>query len=65
MDKTLTERLRDLEYAVRQSMTVREDQDEPAQPQHIDEAKHCGITVVADATKGDLLSAVQTRVRAS
>lgn len=60
----LIERLSKLEYAIRQSMTVREDQDEPAQPEHKDEAARAGITVDAAVTKGDLLNAVQTLVRA-
>jgi len=59
------ERLVTLEYAIRQSMTVREDQDEPAEPQHIEEAAQCGITVDDAMSKGDLLNAVQTLHRAS
>ena len=61
----LIARLTKLEYAIRQSMTVREDQDEPAYPEHNDEAKHCGISVEDEMTKGDLLNAVQTLVRAT
>lgn len=61
----LIERLGILEYAIRQSMTVREDQDEAAEPQHIEEAAQCGITVDDAMTKGDLLNAVQTLHRAS
>ena len=58
------ERLTILEYAIRQSMTVREDQDEPANPEHKDEAERYGISVDSTVTKGDLLNAVQTLVRA-
>ena len=61
----LIARLTKLEYAIRQSMTVREDQDEPAYPEHKDEAERHGISVEADVTKGDLLNAVQTLVRAT
>ncbi len=59
------ERLVTLEYAIRQSMTVREDQDEPAEPGHIQEAAQCGIAVDDAMNKGDLLNAVQTLHRAS
>lgn len=59
----LIERLTLLEYAIRQSMTVREDQDEPAHPEHKDEAERYGISVEDTITKGDLLNAVQTLVR--
>lgn len=61
----LIEHLSKLEYAIRQSMTVREDQDEPANPGHKDEAECYGITVDSEVTKGDLLNAVQTLVRAT
>ncbi|MFJ7567521.1 hypothetical protein ACIQW9_11245 [Herminiimonas sp. NPDC097707] len=61
----LIERLTILEYAIRQSMTVREDQDETADPQHREEAGCCGISVDAAVTKGDLLNAAQTLVRAT
>ncbi len=44
-------------------MTVREDQDEPAEPEHKDEAERSGISVDNAVTKGDLLNAVQTLVR--
>jgi hypothetical protein len=63
MDETI-ERLITLEYAIRKSMTVREDQDEPADLQHTDVAKSYGVSVEDGITKGDLLSAVQTLVRA-
>ncbi len=62
--KDLIERLSALEYAIRQSMTVREDQDEPAIPQHLTEAAQYGITVSEAMTKGDLLNVVQTMHRA-
>jgi len=45
-------------------MTVREDQDEPANPQHLSEAARYGITVSEAMTKGDLLNVVQTMHRA-
>lgn len=62
--ENLIERLGVLEYAIRQSMTVREDQDEPANPQHLSEAAQYGITVNEAMTKGDLLNVVQTMHRA-
>ena len=46
-------------------MTVREDQDEPAEPQHIKEAAQCGIAVGDAMSKGDLLNVVQTLHRLS
>jgi len=55
--------LNKLEYAIRQSMTVREDQEEPADPEHKDQAERHGISVDSALTKGDLLNAVQTLVR--
>ena len=61
----LIERLKALEYAVRKSMAVREDQDEVAEPQHVEEAQACGIWAEDATTKGDLLGAVQTLVRAT
>lgn len=60
----LIERFRQLEYAIRQSMPVREDQEDPADPQHLAEAAACDIAVTPDLSKGDLLSLVQTRIRA-
>jgi signal recognition particle subunit SEC65 len=61
----LIQRLSNLEYAIRQSMTVREDQDEAANPHHTHEAESYGISVEVNVTKGDLLNAVQTLVRAT
>lgn len=61
----LIERLTILEYAIRQSMTVREDQDEAAELPHMNEAERCGIAIEDAMTKGDLLNAVQTLVRAT
>jgi hypothetical protein len=58
------ERLQTLEYAIRQSMPVREDQEDPAAAQHLDEAAACGIVVPPELSKGELLSLVQTRLRA-
>ena len=60
----LKQRLRTLEYAIRQSMPVREDQEDAADPAHLLEAAACGIATPADLSKGDLLSLVQTRLRA-
>lgn len=61
-------RLQKLEYAIRQSMPVREDQEDPADPLHLKEAAACGIdvtpTIAATLSKGDLLSLVQTLMRA-
>ena len=57
-------RLQQLEYAIRQSMPVREDQEDPADLQHLEEAAACGMSVTPSLSKGDLLSLVQTRIRA-
>jgi hypothetical protein len=57
------ERLKTLEYAIRKSITVREDQDEPADLSHSEEAVRCRVDVEDGITKGDLLTAVQTLVR--
>lgn len=57
-------RLQKLEYAIRQSMPVREDQEDPADPRHLEEAAACGVAVTPELSKGDLLSLVQTRMRA-
>lgn len=46
-------------------MTVREDQDEAAELPHMNEAERCGIAIEDAMTKGDLLNAVQTLVRAT
>lgn len=56
-------RLHKLEYAIRQSMAVRDDQEDPADPQHLEEAAACGISITPELSKGDLLSLVQTRLR--
>ncbi len=61
----LIEQLQLLEYAIRRSITVREDQDEPAELQHKEDVKRYGVDVEDDITKGDLLNAVQTLVRAN
>ena len=49
-------------------MPVREDQEDPADPQHLTEAAVCGIVVTPaiapTLSKGDLLSLVQTHIRA-
>lgn len=64
----IPERLQKLEYAIRQSMPVREDQEDAADPQHLDEAIACGIAITpamaSMLSKGDLLSLVQTHIRA-
>jgi hypothetical protein len=61
----LIERLTNLEYAIRRSITVREDQDEPAEPQQKDEAGRCGIALEGTPTKEELLNAVQTLARSA
>jgi hypothetical protein len=49
-------------------MPVREDQEDPANSEHLAEASACGIAVTPaiapTLSKGDLLSLVQTRIRA-
>jgi hypothetical protein len=57
------EQLQKLEYAIRQSMPVRDDQEDSADPQHLADAATCGIAVTPDLSKGDLLSIVQTHLR--
>ncbi|HTH95197.1 MAG TPA: hypothetical protein VL550_08190 [Rhodocyclaceae bacterium] len=59
-----TGQMQSLEYAIRQSMSVREDQEDPADPLHIEEARRYGIPAHDDLSKGDLLSLVQTHLRA-
>ena len=59
------EQLQLLEYAIRRAITGREDQEDAASNEHIDAARGLGISVDADASKGDLLAAVQTRLRAA
>lgn len=59
----LIETLTRLEYAIRQSITVREDQEDNADPHHVEEAKKYHINTTDDMTKGDLLNAVQTHLR--
>ena len=61
--ESLIERLRNLEYSIRQSITVREDQEEDAEPAHCSEAERCGIASAGLLTKADLLNAVQTALR--
>lgn len=65
MDKPDITELQNLEYAIRQSMSVREDQEDPADPLHVDAARQYGIPVTPSLSTGDLLSLVQTRIRAS
>lgn len=60
----LIEQLIHLEYAIRTSITVREDQDEDADPHHVEAARRYRINPVNGMTKGDLLNAVQTLLRA-
>lgn len=57
--------LQELEYAIRQSMAVREDQEDPADPAHMAQAAACGIAVSPELSKAELLSMVQTRLRAA
>lgn len=59
------QRLQNLEYEIRKSITVREDQEEDADSRHVDEVSRCGITVPEASTKGDLLNVVQTALRAA
>lgn len=59
-----TTQLQRLEYAIRQSITVREDQEDAADPLHVEEALRYGIDAPTGASKGDLLSLVQTHLRA-
>jgi hypothetical protein len=61
----LIEQLQLLEYAIRRSITVREDQEDAAGREHIAAARGLGIGVDAEASKGDLLAAVQTLLRAA
>lgn len=61
----LIEPLKVLEYSIRHSITVREDQEEDALPHHLDEARRLGIASDDASTKGDLLNAVQTALRAA
>jgi hypothetical protein len=62
-DTELIERLQTLEYDIRQSITVRENQEEDLETRHAQEARSCGIRVGGLLTKGDLLNAVQTALR--
>lgn len=59
----MLEDLKRLEYAIRQSIPVREDQEDPADTQQLQEARRCGIDIRGELSKGDLLSLVQTRLR--
>lgn len=56
-----------LEYAIRQSTAVREDQEDDADTCHLETAKNYGINVTnnmaSSISKGDLLNAVQTQLR--
>jgi len=61
----LTDRLTQLEYAIRVSITVREDQEDAATPEQLEEAAACNVHIEQDMSKGDLLSAVQTLKRAA
>ncbi|MGV3742155.1 MAG: hypothetical protein ACO1NO_07590 [Burkholderiaceae bacterium] len=64
-NEDLIEQLRKLEYSIRQSITVREDQEEDADPVHTREAERLGIAGAGLVSKGDLLNAVQTALRAT
>jgi hypothetical protein len=59
------EQLKHLEYEIRRSITVREDQEDTADPQQIDAAHQLGIAADTQSSKGDLLSLVQTHLRAA
>jgi len=61
----LAAQLQLLEYAIRRSITVREDQEDAAGIEHIEAARGLGVSVDAAASKGDLLAAVQTLLRAT
>jgi hypothetical protein len=61
----LIAQLQNLEYEIRRSIPVREDQEDAAEPQHIDAARALDIPLQGDITKGDLLGAVQTQLRAA
>lgn len=60
---TLIDQLVALEYVIRQSTAVREDQEDNANSGHLETAKTYGINAADDMSKGDLLNAVQTRLR--
>jgi hypothetical protein len=64
-DAELVERLQSLEYAIRKSIKVREDQEEDLEAGHAQEARRCGISVEGLLSKGDLLNAVQTTLRSA
>lgn len=64
-DSEFIDRLTFLEYEIRRSITVREDQEDDAHPWHCKEAERCGIAMHGLTSKGDLLGAVQTAVRAA
>lgn len=55
--------LTQLEYAIRRSITVREDQDEPAEATQLEAAAVLGIATTPELSKGELLALVQTRIR--
>ncbi|HEX2604349.1 MAG TPA: hypothetical protein VHL60_06735 [Oxalicibacterium sp.] len=61
----LVEQLQHLEYEIRRSITVREDQEDAADRQQIDAARELGIAAEPESSKGDLLSLVQTQLRAA
>ena len=61
----LIDQLSFLEYEIRRSITVREDQEEDALDSHLKLAEQYGISLQGMTTKGDLLGAVQTVVRAA
>jgi hypothetical protein len=61
----LVEELQHLEYEIRRSITVREDQEDAADRLQIDAARKLGIAAEPESSKGDLLSLVQTQLRAA
>jgi hypothetical protein len=60
----LIDALKTLEYAIRRSITLREDLEDDADAAHRDAASRCGIDIGPLQAKGDLLSAVQKTLRA-
>jgi hypothetical protein len=59
------EQLRALEYEIRKSIVVREDQEDDVDPWLKEKAGQHGLSVEGLNTKGDLLNAVQTALRAA
>ena len=64
-DTALIVSLKTLEYDIRRSITLREDLEDDVDPALRGAAARCGISVDNLHSKGDLLTAVQTAVRAA